>query len=64
MFVVADEQVAENAGFVEVAQTDHVLDTVDGRRVHRLDVGGILGENPVFLHREGKIGNKYVVFFI
>ncbi len=24
-FIVADEQVAQDAGFVEVAQTDHVL---------------------------------------
>lgn len=48
-FGVADEQVAEDASFVEVAQTNHVLHPVDGGRVHRFDVGGILGGNPVFL---------------
>lgn len=47
--VVADEQVAEDAGLVEVAQPDHVLHPVDGGRVHGLDVGGILRINPVFL---------------
>lgn len=48
-FIVADEQVAEDAGFVKVAQTDHVLHAVDGGRVHGLDVGGILRGNRVFL---------------
>lgn len=48
-FIVADEQVAEDAGFVEVAQTDHVLHPVDGGRVHGFDVGGILRGNRVFL---------------
>lgn len=52
--IVADEQVAEDAGFVEVAQTDHVLHPVDGGWVHGLDVGGILGGNPVFLCERGK----------
>lgn len=51
--VVADEQVAEDAGFVQVAQTDHVLHPVHGGRVHGLDVGGILRRDPVFLHRGG-----------
>ncbi|TNN61984.1 hypothetical protein EYF80_027819 [Liparis tanakae] len=32
VLVVADEQVAEDAGFVEVAQADHVLHPVDGGR--------------------------------
>ncbi len=49
LFIVADEQVAEDAGFVKVAQTDHILHAVDGGRVHGLDVGGILRGNPVFL---------------
>lgn len=53
-FVVADEQVAEDAGFVEVAQADHVLHSVDGGRVHGLDVGGILRRNPVFLCESGE----------
>lgn len=48
-FVVADEQVAEDAGFVQVTQTDHVLHPVDGGRVHGFDVSGILWRNPVFL---------------
>ncbi len=47
--IVADEQVAQDAGFIEVAQTDHVLHAVDGGRVHGLDVGGVLRGNPVFL---------------
>lgn len=52
-FVVADEQVAEDAGFIEVAQADHVLHPVDGGRVHGLDVGGVLRGNPVFLCERG-----------
>lgn len=47
-FAVADEQVAEDASFVEVAQADHVLHSVDGGRVHGLDVG-ILWRNQMFL---------------
>lgn len=53
MLVVTDEQVAEDAGFIQVAQTDHVLHAVHGGRVHGLDVGGILWRDPVFLHRGG-----------
>ena len=52
--VVADEQVAEDAGFVQVAQADHVLHPVDGGRVHGLDVGGILRGDPVFLRERGR----------
>lgn len=48
-FIVANEQVAEDAGFIEVTQTNHVLHPVDGGWVHGLDVGGILRGNPVFL---------------
>lgn len=48
-FIVADEQVAQDAGFIEVTQTNHVLHPVDGCWVHGLDVGGILRGNPVFL---------------
>lgn len=47
--VVADEQVAEDAGFVQVTQTDHVLHPVDGGRVHGLDVCGVLRRDPVLL---------------
>lgn len=54
VLIVADEQVAEDAGFVEVAQTDHVLHPVDGGRVHGLDVGGILRGYPVFLGEGGE----------
>ena len=52
--IVADEQVAEDAGFVEVTQADHVLHPLDGRWVHGLDVGGILRGNRVFLRERGK----------
>lgn len=47
--VVADQQVAEDAGFVEVPQADHVLHPVDGGGVHGLDVGGVLGGYRVLL---------------
>lgn len=47
--VVADEQVAEDSGFVQVTQTDHVLHPVDGGRVHWLDVCGVLRRDPVLL---------------
>lgn len=55
-FVVADEQVAEDAGFIEVAQADHVLHPVDGGRVHGFDVGGVLRGNPVFLCEKSQRG--------
>jgi hypothetical protein len=35
--IVANEQVAEDAGLVEVAEADHVLHPLDGGRVHGLD---------------------------
>lgn len=57
--IVADEQVAEDAGLVEVAQADHVLHPVDGGRVHGLDVGGILRRNPVFLCEEGTSRRRF-----
>lgn len=47
--VVADEQVAEDPGFVQVTQADHVLHPVDGGRVHWFDVGGVLRGDPVLL---------------
>lgn len=50
VLVVADEQVSEDAGLIEVTQADHVLHAVDGGRVHWFDVGGTLRTNPVFLH--------------
>lgn len=46
---VADQQVAQNAGLVEVSQADHVLHAVDRRGVHGLDVRGVLRGDPVFL---------------
>lgn len=46
---VADEQVAQDAGLIEVPQADHVLHAVDRRGVHGLDVRGILWGDPVFL---------------
>lgn len=46
---VADEQVAQDAGLVEVPQADHVLHAVDRRGVHGLDVWGLLRGDPVFL---------------
>ena len=48
-FSVSDEQVAEDAGLVQVPQPDHVLHAVDGGGMHRFDVGGVLGGNPVLL---------------
>lgn len=53
-FSVSDEQVAQDASFVEVPQADHVLHTVDGGGMHWLDVGGILGGYPVLLQGEGE----------
>ena len=50
MLLVADEQVPENAGLVQVSQPDHVLHPVDGGGVHGLEGGGILWRDPVFLH--------------
>ncbi len=35
--IVSDEEVAEDAGLVEVPQADHVLHPLDGGGVHRLD---------------------------
>ena len=50
---VSDQQVAQDAGLVEVSEADHVLHTVDGGRVHRLDVCCILGGDPVLLLEGG-----------
>lgn len=49
---VSDEQVAEDASFIEVSQADHVLHTMDGGGMHWLNVGGILGGDPVLLEGE------------
>lgn len=49
---VSDQQVAQDAGFIEISQADHVLDAVDGGGMHRLDVGGILGGDPVLLDQD------------
>ena len=53
VLLVADEQVAEDAGFVQVPQADHVLHAVDGGGVHGLEVGGVLRREPVLLRRGG-----------
>lgn len=57
-FTVADQQVAEDAGFIQVSQTNHVLHPVDGGGVHGLDVGGILRGNPVFLRERESSQSK------
>lgn len=51
-FSVSNKQVAEYAGFIQVSQTDHVLHSVDRGGMHRFDVGGILGGDPVLLKRQ------------
>lgn len=53
---VADEQIAQDAGFIEVSQADHVLHAMDRRGVHGLDVRGILRGDPVFL-QGGTVAN-------
>lgn len=52
-FSVSDEQVAEDSGFIQVTEAYHVLHSVDGGGVHWLDVGGVLGGDPVLLRRNG-----------
>ena len=37
VFVVSDEQVSQDSGLVEVSEADHVLDSLNGGRMHRLD---------------------------
>ena len=58
VLIVADEQVSEDAGLIEVSQADHVLHAVDGGRVHWFDVGGILRRYPVFLHPHTHTQNR------
>lgn len=48
---VADEQVAENPSLIQVPQANHVLHAMDRGGVHWLNVGGILGGDPVFLKK-------------
>lgn len=50
---VSDEQVAEDAGFVEVSEADHVLHSVDGGGMHGFDVSGILRGDPMLLQETG-----------
>lgn len=53
LVVVTDLEVAKNAGFVEVAELDHVLDALGRRWVHNLQLGVRLCRgNPLFLHRK------------
>lgn len=44
---VADEKVAQNSGFIEVTQMNHILDTIPRRRVHRPQLG--TSSDPAFL---------------
>lgn len=52
LFSVSDEEVAEDSCFIEVTKAYHVLHTVDGGGVHRLNVGGVLRRDPVLLQRD------------
>ncbi len=52
VLVVADEEISQDAGLVQVAQRDHVLDAVDGRRVHGFDAP--LRCQPLFLSVRGE----------
>lgn len=52
-FSVSDEQVPEDSGFIQVTEAYHVLHAVDGGGVHWLNVGGVLGGDPVLLWRNG-----------
>ena len=56
MVSVSNEQVAQDASFIEVPQADHVLHAVDRCGVHGLDVPGVLRGDPVFL-RGGTVAN-------
>lgn len=49
---IANQQVPENSGLVQVPQADHVLHPMDGGGVHGFDVAGILRGNPVLLGKE------------
>lgn len=51
-FSVSDEEVAEDSSFVEVTETYHILYTMDGGGVHRLNVGGLLRRDPVLLQTD------------
>lgn len=46
-FFVADEQVAEDASLVQVAELDHILDALDRGGMHDLDAS--IGTEPVLL---------------
>lgn len=48
--VVANEEVSENAGFIQVSQANHILHTMNGGGVHGFYVRGILRRDPVLLH--------------
>ncbi len=37
IIIISDEKISKNSGFVQVSQGDHVLDPMDGGRVHCLD---------------------------
>lgn len=48
--IVANEEVSENASFVQVSQANHIFHAMDGGGVHGLYVCGILRRDPVLLH--------------
>ena len=37
IFIVSDEEIPEDSCLVKISEADHVLDTLDGGRVHGLD---------------------------
>ena len=47
--IVTDEEVPQYPSFVQVAQANHVLDSIHGSCVHGSDLGG--GLDPVLLFR-------------
>ena len=50
--VVSNEEIAEDAGLVEVSETNHIVEAFHGRRVHRLETHPRL--NVVFLLQKKK----------
>lgn len=62
LLAVSDEQVAQDSGLVEVSQADHVLHPMDGGGMHGLDVGGVLGRDPMLL--EGQLMKVSLFIFM
>jgi len=44
---VADEKIAQDSGFVEIAQMNHIFDAIPRRGVHRPQLG--ISSDPAFL---------------